>query len=181
MIILITGGQRSGKSQYAEARLQGLDDVCYIATAKVEDPEMEERVAHHQARRPKSWRTFEGHRDLVQALGEEEYYLLDCLGNMVSNTLYDVSLGAGSGGDLTSDQAAQAEASCLSNLGSLFDQVQAQGKTLLLVSNEVGSSLTPMDRLGRAFTDILGRVNQYAGRRADEAWLMVAGLKVRLK
>lgn len=215
MIIYITGGQRSGKSTFAEQLLADKTDVCYIATARVDDPEMADRVRKHQARRPASWRTFEGDLDLVSALGEETYYLLDCLGNLVSDFLFDVSQGApghvgpsdsavdGSGHDKTSqaevdpaesdlasaeeagwiskEAEAQAEALCKETLAALFERAQREGKTLVLVSNEVGSSLTPMSRLGRAFTDVLGRINQYAASQADQAYLLVSGLPVRLK
>lgn len=51
----------------------------------------------------------------------------------------------------------------------------------VLVTNEVGLSLVPPYRMGRVFTDILGRVNQRLAAEADEVLFMACGLPLRLK
>lgn len=91
MIILVTGGARSGKSFFAEKQYENKKDVVYIATSKVMDKEMEDRVLMHQKSRPISWRTFEGNYDLDKAVGREENYLLDCITVLTSNIMYDLT------------------------------------------------------------------------------------------
>jgi adenosylcobinamide kinase/adenosylcobinamide-phosphate guanylyltransferase len=52
---------------------------------------------------------------------------------------------------------------------------------LFIVSNEVGSGIVPDNRLSRQFRDLAGEVNQRLAAAADEAWLVVSGLPLRLK
>ena len=60
MLQLILGGARSGKSRLAEqiAKDSGLS-VVYIATAQALDEEMQQRIQHHQQRRPSHWQLCE--------------------------------------------------------------------------------------------------------------------------
>ena len=91
MITLITGGSRSGKSAYAEKLLDGIDDVVYIATAEIYDDEMQERVKKHIKRRNPKWRTYEGFLNLEKAVNGEKHYLLDCVTNLISRILFQIT------------------------------------------------------------------------------------------
>ena len=54
-IVLVTGGARSGKSEFAEKYVLHYGAKCaYIATAEILDEEMAERVRLHKARRPRT-------------------------------------------------------------------------------------------------------------------------------
>ncbi len=91
MITLVTGGARSGKSTFAENIYKDKEDVVYIATSKIWDEEMKERVELHRKSRPSVWRTFEGNYNLKKAIDHEKYYLLDCITVMTSNIMFDIS------------------------------------------------------------------------------------------
>ena len=92
MLQLILGGARSGKSRLAEklatdSQLQ----VTYIATSQPLDGEMNERVAHHRARRPAEWALIEEPLELARVLREnasaDRCLLVDCLTLWLTNLL----------------------------------------------------------------------------------------------
>lgn len=179
-IILVTGGNRSGKSSFAEKLLAGADDVLYIATAVSTDAEMEARIRHHRASRNKHWATHEGFRDLRGALElfDGRHVLLDCVTNMISNLIYYQPENPEA-----MDQAAKDRllAAIQGEFAQLLDTVRQRDLTLVLVSNEVGMGLISEYELGRLFVDYAGFINQYLAREADRVHFMVAGLPLTLK
>lgn len=178
MIRFITGGARSGKSTFAEELYKDKKDVVYIATSKIWDKEMEERVKLHQETRPSDWRTFEGNYDLDKAVGDEKYYLLDCLTVLTSNIMFDLS---GEIDYIDYELQRKIENTILEEVKKLIDKVGDLGYDLTLVSNEVGYSIVPDNHISRVFRDIQGRVNQRIAGLSDEAYLVVAGIPVKLK
>jgi adenosylcobinamide kinase/adenosylcobinamide-phosphate guanylyltransferase len=154
--------------------------VLYVATATPVDAEMAERIRRHRARRPAGWRTVEAPLRLAEAvpkeLGEARTVLVEDLTLLLSNVL------AGPGHcEPTEDgdaiDALAAEQVVAAELESLL-QLPAH---VVLVSNEVGMGLVPLYPLGRTFRDALGRINQLAAARADEVFLLVAGVPLRVK
>lgn len=178
MIKLITGGMRSGKSSYAEGLYEGLEDVVYIATAQPTDEEMEVRIRVHKDIRPKEWKTFESGQDLCLGVGEEDHYLLDCVTNYISNFMYEATKDEAI---ISYEREMALEGEIYGELERLMDRIREEGKELIIVTNEVGSSLTPMNHIGRVFTDIQGRINQKLAREADQVYMVVSGLEVKLK
>lgn len=169
-IIFITGGGRSGKSQYAVKLAQNIaQPVVFVATCIPEDEEMAERVRRHKQQRPAHWTTIEQGRDLSAALremaGRCRVVIVDCLTLFVSNLLLDN----------------QPEEVIVRELEEMIEMAIAVDWTVIVVSNEVGSGLVPETKLGRAFRDIVGRANQLLAERADDVYLMVSGLPIKLK
>jgi adenosylcobinamide kinase/adenosylcobinamide-phosphate guanylyltransferase len=174
----VTGGARSGKSRFAErlASSSGLD-VVYIATMEPLDDELRERVAHHRAARPATWRTVEAPRDPGAALSAADSsacVLLDCLSLWVTNRLLD------RGDEPSWAQLLQLEASLEQELAVLLRCAGERAGPTILVTNEVGAGVVPETLLGRAFRDVLGRVNQQAAAAASRAWLLVSGRALEL-
>ncbi len=178
MITFITGGARSGKSSFAEGLYKGKEDVVYIATAIVTDEEMEDRVKMHQDSRPAEWRTFEGFRDIDKAVGSEENYLLDCITVLTSNIMFEKTKDLKR---IDIETQKQVEDEILQEINKLIQKIRDKDKNLVLVSNEVGSSLVPEHHISRVFRDIQGRINQKVAEISDSAYLVVAGLPVKLK
>lgn len=178
MIKLIIGGARSGKSSYAELGFKNRTDVVYIATARAVDTEMEDRINHHRSSRPKSWRTFEGSDDIAAAVGLENSYLLDCITILTSNIMFDITSEMDHIDDGTMKKV---EDRVLHELNALMDKIEESGYDLTLVTNEVGLSIVPEHHISRVFRDIQGRVNQRAAERADEVYLVCAGIPVKIK
>lgn len=173
---LITGGARSGKSTFAESLMEDYSEVCYIATARPsDDEEMKERIAKHRSRRPDHWHTLEGDRNLASNLPAADAVLLDCVTVLLSNYLFD------SGEELTEGSIQKVEDEVKEELMLLSDFCEKENIELVFVTNEVGSSIVPMHPLSRAFRDIQGRVNQFLASRAEEVYLVVSGIPVRIK
>jgi adenosylcobinamide kinase/adenosylcobinamide-phosphate guanylyltransferase len=167
--ILVLGGARSGKSHFAEGlAVECGEPVLYVATAVATDVEMAERIARHRAERPSTWRTLEVSGDVAGRLASSGYggvrtVLLEDLTLLLSNLMLAEPFGA--------------EARALAEVEALL----ALEAHVILVSNEVGMGIVPEYALGRHFRDALGRVNQASAGACGEAYLLVAGLPLRLK
>jgi adenosylcobinamide kinase/adenosylcobinamide-phosphate guanylyltransferase len=188
-LILLLGGARSGKSSFAEqkAREWGADNVLYVATSETKDEEMRLRVQKHQASRPSAWTTLEAPRDVAGAIqasnSTAQVVLVDCITFLVSNYLMAVSEPVDDPfGPPSSDPFNEAiESAIRADVNALAEYAHAHELTMLVVSNEVGMGLVPAYDLGRAYRDLLGRANQDLARQADEVYLLIAGLPMRLK
>ncbi|TAJ19636.1 MAG: bifunctional adenosylcobinamide kinase/adenosylcobinamide-phosphate guanylyltransferase [Dehalococcoidia bacterium] len=178
-IWFVTGGARSGKSSYAERLAASLGTlVTYIATLEPLDGEMRARIARHQVQRPAAWRTIEAPRTPLAAARSAEAgdtILLDCLSLWVSNRLLDLRDEAPSPADVDA-----LEISLVSENRALLECLALREGTSVIVSNEVGSGLVPEYALGRAYRDLLGRINQQVSETAERAWLLVAGRALEL-
>ncbi|MGH3320559.1 MAG: bifunctional adenosylcobinamide kinase/adenosylcobinamide-phosphate guanylyltransferase [Streptosporangiaceae bacterium] len=172
--VLILGGARSGKSAHAEQLLSGEPSVTYVATARrdPDDPEWEDRIRAHRARRPHSWRTDET-GDLTRVLRTERGPLLvDCLTLWLAGVMDDCGVWAGAPG-------ADVQLAC--RLDDVVDAWRTTAAHVVAVSNEVGFGVVPPTPTGRRFRDELGSLNARVAADADEAWLVVAGIPCRLR
>ena len=182
-LILILGGARSGKSDYAQklALERGGDDVLFIATAEAGDDEMRARIAQHRAERNTRWRTLEATRNIARALTDAppaRVVLLDCVTLWVTNVLLDSPSGDGSH---AVEFGVGAEPAILKEVDELLAWQHASDAELIVVSNEVGMGIVPDNELGRAYRDLLGAVNKKIAVEADEVYFMVAGLAMIVK
>ncbi|GAB2840155.1 bifunctional adenosylcobinamide kinase/adenosylcobinamide-phosphate guanylyltransferase [Streptomyces deserti] len=174
---LVLGGARSGKSVEAERRLEAFPDVLYVATggSRNGDTEWGARVAAHRERRPGSWRTVET-CDLVPLLKEDgPPLLIDCL----SLWLTDAMDSAGAWDDV--EWADRGERVLRERVRELTDAVRATRRTVVAVSNEVGSGIVPATASGRRYRDELGRLNTAFAQECEHVLLVVAGQAVVLR
>ena len=189
-LTLITGGARGGKSAFAESlAAQSGRPVTYIATyiATLEplDDEMRDRIDRHRARRSATWRTIEpggepggdagseAGCDLVAAVakaGDGDTVLIDCIAVWTSNRL--LALGDD---DPSTAAVATIEDALAHEVGRLLAAIAARSGPAIVVTNEVGDGVVPPYALGRAYRDLLGRVNQQLSCAAQQAYLVVAG------
>ena len=164
---LILGGARSGKSRYAEDTAFGLAlRPIYVATGAAGDGEMAARVAAHQARRDRRWQTIEEPLDVAQVLAREStaesVILIDCLTLWLSNLM---AAGRDIGG---------------ARDGLLAALAAAPGP-VIMVSNEVGLGIVPMNPLARQFRDEAGYLHQAVAALAAQVVFMAAGLPLVMK
>jgi adenosylcobinamide kinase/adenosylcobinamide-phosphate guanylyltransferase len=163
----ISGGQRSGKSRYAQdLALQLTPTPVYLATSRAWDDDHRQRIARHVADRDARWTTLEEEKYLSRLDLGGRVVVLDCvtlwLTNFFTDANYEVETALGQ---------AQAE----------FDKLLTQDCTLLVISNEIGMGLHATSDAGRKFTDLQGWLNQYIAQRADHAIFMVSGLPLTVK
>src|SRR5699024_5108192 len=178
MITLITGGARSGKSSFGESLYKGEKDVVYIATSKVIDKEMEERVLIHKKSRPSIWRTYEGNYNLNKAIGEEENYILDCITVLTSNIMFNMTKEEDR---ISLEMQKKVEHAVYNELENLINNIRKKDYNLVLVTNEIGYSLVPENHIGRVFRDIQGRINQRIASLSDEVYLVCCGIPVKIR
>lgn len=172
-IILITGGQRSGKSREAERMALSLSPhPVYMATAHVWDEEFRERVRRHQERRGPEWTNIEEEKWLSRHQVGGRVVVIDCITLWATNFFYDRDRDELS--QPTVDEALEA-------LQDEFDRFTRQDAVFIFVTNEIGSGGVSDSEVQRRFTDLQGWMNQYVARQADEVLLMVAGIAVRIK
>ncbi|MEU5885230.1 bifunctional adenosylcobinamide kinase/adenosylcobinamide-phosphate guanylyltransferase [Streptomyces sp. NPDC047461] len=174
---LVLGGARSGKSVEAERRLEAFPDVLYVATGGTRggDGEWAARVATHRERRPGSWRTAET-CDLVPLLADDgPPLLIDCL----SLWLTDAMDAVGAWDDAV--WADGGERALRERVRELTDAVRATRRTVVTVSNEVGSGIVPATASGRRYRDELGRLNAAFAGECEHVVLVVAGQAMVLR
>ncbi|WP_282937107.1 bifunctional adenosylcobinamide kinase/adenosylcobinamide-phosphate guanylyltransferase [Paenibacillus sp. RC67] len=200
MLVLVTGGARSGKSSFAEAYASRLaNQGVYIATAQAYDEEMKERIGLHRKQRDEAgypWTTIEESYNLDQLLNrwrvggkhtaqcqtDEDrscptdvtgsVILVDCLTLWLSNWL------------LRYEQETNAEQLVKQKIDECVEACRRfaeQGHHLVLVTNEVGYGLVPEYKLGRQFRDLSGVMNQRLAREAEQVFLVTAGIPMELK
>ena len=164
---MITGGQRSGKSEEAERRALSLSDTpVYMATAKVWDDELLERVRRHQERRGPQWTNIEEEIALSRHDMAGRVVLIDCVTLWLTNIFFQ------NGEDTDRAlEAAKAE----------FDRFTAQDATFIFVTNEIGLGGVSDNAMQRHFCDLQGWMNQYVAQKADEVILMVSGIPMQVK
>ena len=180
MKTFLIGGARSGKSALATRWAQERsNDVCCIVTARASDPEMSARIRAHQRERPGHWRVREEPVRLGASLQHESQaaalLLVDCLTVWTSNCLWPQSLAAHSGSwptDLDGWRTQREE---------FLSALSSSTSSLILVSNEVGTSIVPEHVAARVFRDEQGRLNQHVAAICDEVLFVTAGLPLRLK
>ncbi len=184
---LVLGGTKSGKSSYAQARAesvqqktletkQGASQVLYIATARILDDEMADRVQKHIADRPKHWKTWEKSSDLSDGIVQEAegccVVILDCLTMLATNIILDQDEG------ISRDAVQQA---VLDEVEQILHISKNIGAEIFIISNLVEPGLVSPNKLGRLFQDISGICHQRIAAQADHVVLMTAGIPQQLK
>lgn len=207
-IILVTGGAKSGKSTEAERQVKtaSLDKVAYIATQanQVSDAETAHNIALHRQQRPAEWATIEAYQNLDRVIEEVaenhqyEGYLLDCLTLWTSNLFFDelphfirkkhqlekpraVATYDQHIEELTAEDILYFENFLKKETDHLLTQMRKTEATFWIVTNEIGWGVVPPTKLGRLYREWLGKVNQAVAKEADQVFLTVSGISLKIK
>ncbi len=166
-IILITGGQRSGKSTYAQELALSLSaNPVYLATSAVWDEEHRQRIERHKRDRGSEWTNIEELTDIQNVDVSGRVVVIDCV------TLWATNFFMANNGDVEDT---------LNQLKERFVQFTAQEAIFIFVTNEIGLGGISSNDLQRRFTDLIGWMNQFIARAADGVVLMVSGMAVKIK
>ncbi|UMZ73143.1 bifunctional adenosylcobinamide kinase/adenosylcobinamide-phosphate guanylyltransferase [Natranaerofaba carboxydovora] len=175
-LILVTGGARSGKSDYAEqlAKESPLP-VSYVATAEPHDEEMKRRIEVHRERRPIDWETIEEPLYLFHRFNslckKKQLILVDCVTVYLSNKLMKYW-------DKWDERF---ETFVLEEFKKMIDIIKKNEAETIFVTNEVGFGLVPEHKMGRVFRDLAGRANRIIAESSDEVYLVISGIPTQIK
>ncbi len=168
MIYLITGGERSGKSNYAQnLALQFSNSPIYVATARKWDEDFQHRIDRHQQERDERWTNIETEKYLSEIDFSGKVALIDCVTLWLTNFFVDHKNDV----HLSLEEAKK-------EFLSIIDQ---ENVTLIIVTNEIGMGVHAQTHVGRKFTELQGWMNQFLAAKADEVILMVSGIPVKIK
>ncbi|GAA4278268.1 bifunctional adenosylcobinamide kinase/adenosylcobinamide-phosphate guanylyltransferase [Aquimarina mytili] len=167
MLYYITGGERSGKSSYAQnLALQLSNTPYYLATSRIWDDNHRKRIDRHIADRDQRWTSIEEEKQLAKVIQDKSVVVIDCvtlwLTNFFVDTKNDIELS-------------------LSQAKNEFDKLLEKDATIIIISNEIGMGVHAATEIGRKFTELQGWMNQHIAKHADKAILMVSGIPVEIK
>lgn len=168
MIVLITGGERSGKSSYAENLAKELSATpIYVATARNWDDDFQKRIDRHQKDRDERWINIEKEKQLSEIDFTGKVAVIDCVTLWLTNFFVDTKNDV----ELCLEQA-KAEFEAIANL---------ENAKIIIITNEIGMGVHAQTHIGRKFTELQGWMNQYIAKKADTVVLMVSGIPVTIK
>ena len=166
-IYLVTGGQRSGKSSYAQnVAMQLSDQPVYVATSRIWDMDFRQRVERHQQDRGGNWRTIEIEKELGALDLEGEVAVVDCVTLWLTNYFYDTGQDVGQSLSMAKEE---------------LSRLVQQDAVIIFVTNEIGMGTHASTGTGRKFADLQGWMNQHLAGLSDEVVLMVSGVPVKVK
>lgn len=167
MLYYITGGERSGKSSYAQnLALELTDSPIYLATSRVWDEDHRKRIDRHISDRDNRWTSIEEEKELSKVIDKNTIVVIDCVTLWLTNFFVDTKNDI----ELSLDQAKKE-----------FDKLLKIDTTIIIISNEIGMGIHASTEIGRKFTELQGWMNQYIAKYADQAVLMVSGIPVKIK
>jgi len=167
MIYFITGGERSGKSKYAQQlALELSGKPIYIATSRVWDKDFEKRVQRHKDERDERWTSIEEEKYLCKINLKNKVAVIDCVTLWLTNFYIDTKHNV----DESLKQAKEE-----------FEKLATLDSTLIIISNEIGMGVHAETEIGRKFVELQGWMNQYLADKADKVVLMVSGIPVPIK
>ena len=179
--ILIIGGARSGKSDYAQELAMSLPQpVLFVATAEAGDEEMRQRIQAHREKRPSTWKTLESPVSVGDRIRNETgsipTVIIDCITLLVNNVFNKYT---GLDGELIDSDLIEKDLTA--EIESLVECMSEVNASFIVVTNEVGHGLVPASGMSRLYRDMLGKTNRVLAKNMDEVYMMVAGLPVKIK
>lgn len=167
MIHLITGGQRSGKSNYAlQLALSLSENPVYMATSRIWDDDHRARIELHKSERDERWKNIEEEKYLSKHVLTHKTIVLDCITLWLTNFFTDTNYR------LTES---------LEQAKNEFDGFIKQEMNLIIISNEIGMGSHAATDIGRKFSDLQGWMNQYIAQKSDAVTFMVSGIPMKVK
>lgn len=167
MIHYITGGERSGKSKFAqELAIQFTDNPVYVATSRIWDADHQKRIDRHVLDRDERWTSVEEEKNIATVIEPKKVYVIDCVTLWLTNFFVDHKNNVDS---------------ALAEAKKEFNKLLEIDATIIIISNEIGMGVHAQTEVGRKFTELQGWTNQHIAKHAHKATFMVSGLPLTLK
>ena len=182
-VIWVTGGARSGKSNFAEKLCKDQNNnTAYIATSIPFDDEMKERVKKHKESRPQNWKTYEIYKDIYTIINdiskEHKTVIRDCVTLLVNNLMFTYEIDIDNS---TQDEINGLEKYIKEQVEKLLIEIKKTNLYFVIVTNELGLGGVSINKLTRIYTDIIGRINQQIATHSDEVYFVVSGIPMKIK
>lgn len=167
MIYYITGGERSGKSSYAQKIAEEISDSpYYLATSRIWDKDFQKRVDRHVSDRDERWTTLEEEKEISSIIPKNSVVVIDCVTLWLTNFYVDTNYNVQESLTLPKNE---------------INKLKILDATIIIISNEIGMGVHSDNEIGRKFTELQGWTNQEIAKIADKATFMVSGLPLQLK
>ncbi|WP_288262505.1 bifunctional adenosylcobinamide kinase/adenosylcobinamide-phosphate guanylyltransferase [uncultured Prochlorococcus sp.] len=163
-IIFITGGTKSGKSNFAEHLAKKTKNLTYVALSenKTEDKDWQEKIRLHRNRRPENWKLIET-TDLITTLSKEEGPLLiDSIGGFVMESI-----------DIENKE-------WLTKMYSLISILKERKSITLIVGEQVGWSLVSEYKVGNIYIERIGELQKRITKISNDNWLAINGRAIKI-
>ena len=163
-IILITGGTKSGKSEFAEYLAKKEKNLSYVALSEknIDDKQWQEKIILHQKRRPKEWKLIET-TDLVNTLNQEDGPLLiDSIGGFVMESI---------GKD---------HKEWLTKMNLLINLLMKRKSITFIVGEQVGWSLVSEYKIGNTYIERIGELQKIITKISKDNWLAINGRAIKI-
>lgn len=182
-VILVTGGARSGKSNFAEKLCKERNNnTAYIATSIPFDDEMKDRVRKHKESRPQNWKTYEIYKDIYMIIDdiskEHKTVILDCVTLLVNNLIFMHEIDIDNSTQYEIDEL---EKYIKEQVEKLLIEIKKTNLYFVIVTNELGLGGVSINKLTRVYTDIVGRINQQIAAQSDEVYFVISGIPMKIK
>jgi adenosylcobinamide kinase/adenosylcobinamide-phosphate guanylyltransferase len=167
-VIYISGGQRSGKSNFAQQKALELSEKpYYLATARIWDDDFKKRVMRHKQERDANWENVEEEKEIAKVeFPEKAVVVMDCVTLWLTNYYIDYQNNGHESLEMAKKE---------------WNAFVQKDITIIVVSNEIGMGLHAESAVGRAFVDIQGWMNQFIAKQADECYFMASGIPLKTK
>ena len=167
MIHYISGGERSGKSSYAQKIAEDISkNPIYLATSRIWDDDFQKRVDRHISDRDERWTTIEEEKNISAVIADKSTVVIDCVTLWLTNFYVDTKYDTEKALELAKQE---------------IEKLIKIDANIIIISNEIGMGLHATTESGRKFTELQGWVNQFIAKKADKATFMVSGLPLKLK
>ncbi len=167
MLYYITGGERSGKSNYAQNLALELSSTpFYLATSRIWDENHRKRIERHIADRDQRWTVIEEEKELSKVIKDGSVMVIDCVTLWLTNYFVDTK------NDIEKSLALAKEE---------FTKLLKREATIIIISNEIGMGVHATTEVGRKFTELQGWMNQHIAKHADKVILMISGIPLEIK
>jgi adenosylcobinamide kinase/adenosylcobinamide-phosphate guanylyltransferase len=168
-LIMVVGGAASGKSTTALKLAGRTGRKAFLATAEALDDEMTDRIRRHQLHRGPGWETAEVPIEVAEWLRAKgrgyRSIVLDCLTLWLSNLM----------------ERGRTSEAISREITQLIAAARVSRALVVIVSNELGMGLVPVESRSRRFRDLMGQMNQRIAAAADEVYFLMAGIPLKLK
>ncbi len=167
MIYYVSGGERSGKSSYAQNLAESLSESpIYLATSRIWDEDFQKRVDRHISDRDERWTTLEEEKHISSVISEGQTVVVDCVTLWLTNFFMDTEYNVAKSLELAKEE---------------IKKLLTINANIIIISNEIGMGLHATTESGRKFTELQGWTNQFIAKHANKAFFMVSGLPLTLK